>query len=126
MAKTECILWPGYVKPNGYGQATVERRHVYAHRLAYERHVGPIPPGHHVHHRCGVRACVNPDHLALMLGREHTRHHHPPRTVCPRGHSMADAYVVRNRRGRSCRTCHLARQRAYDARVAQHTGEHHV
>jgi hypothetical protein len=30
----------------------------------YERHVGPIPNGYDVHHRCGNRLCVNPEHTS--------------------------------------------------------------
>ena len=41
-----CWLWLASISDNGYGKFSV--RHgliVYAHRLAYELLVGPIPPG---------------------------------------------------------------------------------
>jgi hypothetical protein len=36
------------------------------HRLVYELVRGPIPAGQHIDHLCGVRRCVNPDHLEAV------------------------------------------------------------
>jgi hypothetical protein len=44
-----------------------------AHRLSHEMHIGPIPRGHHVHHRCFDTMCVNPDHLEALTPKEHNR-----------------------------------------------------
>lgn len=126
---TDCVLWPGYVMPNGYGQAydparylAGERPQVYAHRLVYEQRVGPIPAGHEVHHRCGVKACVNPAHLEALTCSTHKRTH---RGVCKNGHAIEGDNVSRwsardGREHRQCRTCYNARMRAFRAR---RTGE---
>ena len=85
----ECWLFTGHVRPEGYGSIRRVGRNggtTEAHRLAYEVYVGPVPDGLHLHHTCGVRRCVNPDHLVLMDAKGHGHHHQPRRTHCVRGH----------------------------------------
>jgi DNA-binding CsgD family transcriptional regulator len=64
-----CWAWIGSTV-DGYGQFSREdpggsRRMIPAHRFAWESAFGAIPDGADVHHRCGNRACVRPDHLVL-------------------------------------------------------------
>lgn len=41
-----------------------------AHRLSYKIHVGNIPDGMFVLHRCDTPQCVRPDHLFLGTNRD--------------------------------------------------------
>lgn len=69
-----CWLWIGYIKPSGHGQIQRGRRGegaVNAHIAAYELLVGPLPEGKVLHHLCGVKRCVNPDHLVPVTRAEH-------------------------------------------------------
>lgn len=73
-----CSLWNGGTYATGYGEFTIGGQSIYAHRHAYELFVGPIPDGHHLHHECEVKACVNPDHLTPLTPAEHRKRH-----ACP-------------------------------------------
>jgi hypothetical protein len=70
----DCWVWTGALRHKGYGAfvyvrdgEVVQGR---AHRYSYERHVGPIPPGMFVLHRCDTPACVRPDHLFLGTNQD--------------------------------------------------------
>lgn len=69
----ECWLWTGHTNEKGYGYASVNRRHVGAHRVSWELHHGPIPDGLEIDHLCFTRACVRPDHLEPVTHLENLR-----------------------------------------------------
>lgn len=60
-----CWLWLGYGTKEGYGRIEFAGRKYLAHRVSYERFVGPVADGMLVLHRCDIPSCVNPAHLFL-------------------------------------------------------------
>ena len=65
-SRGSCWLWVASTR-NGYGAFNLGldggNRSVLAHRFAWDDLRGPIPEGLVLDHLCGVRRCVNPDHL---------------------------------------------------------------
>jgi hypothetical protein len=59
-----CWGWQRTRNDDGYGQLSVAGRMVYAHRLAFELSVGPVPKGLHILHSCDNPSCINPAHLS--------------------------------------------------------------
>lgn len=64
-----CWVWQGGHGGSigQYGRVSVKHGVTlgYAHRISWELHVGPIPAGLSVLHKCDVPDCVNPEHLFL-------------------------------------------------------------
>lgn len=63
--RSACKVWTGSCDRQGYGRFSLKGRMFKAHRIAYEIHVGPIPGGLCVLHRCDNPPCVTPEHLWL-------------------------------------------------------------
>ena len=74
-SKSGCWDWRGYINPAGYGRVRLGTRGrvVMAHRMVWERENGQVPPGMELHHACGNRGCVNPNHMELLVVAEHRR-----------------------------------------------------
>jgi hypothetical protein len=71
-----CWLWTGSRLKAGYGKiraVSPARVEWLAHRVSYEMHHGPIPPGWYVMHACDTPPCIRPDHLSAGPGTENMR-----------------------------------------------------
>lgn len=123
---TLCWIWLKMLNESGYGVKGVAHRPRKAHRVYYERLVGPIAPGCHLHHLCEVPACVNPAHMEVVTPVEHALRHASEKTHCVHGHAFdeANTYIRRDTGARYCRACgrdRAARRKA--AARAQAMGE---
>ena len=66
----ECWGWNAQKRWDGYGRFVLKRKPMWAHRVSYELHHGPIPKGMHVLHSCDTPACTNPKHLRIGTHKE--------------------------------------------------------
>ena len=64
-----CWLWTGALDRDGYGVIADGGRTLAAHRVSYELHRRPLPPGSLVMHSCDTPSCVNPAHLSVGTKR---------------------------------------------------------
>lgn len=124
----ECWLWTGCLSKAGYGRigaGGVKGGTVYAHRVMWEIHRGPIPKRLFVCHHCDTPACVNPAHLFLGTHRDNMvdmykkdRRPWRPKEKCPQGHALTgyNLMVIAKEKGRRqeyrmCRACCVSRTR---------------
>lgn len=71
--ETPCWIWQLRIGKHGYGMLGVKGRDWLAHRWHYSQAKGPIPDGLQIDHLCGIRECVNPDHLEPVTALTNTR-----------------------------------------------------
>ena len=111
-----CIVWTGVKTHDGYGQIRINGRMRYAHRVAYEHWVGPIPEGMEPDHLCRNNSCVNVTHLEVVTGFvNRSRSKRPDQTKCAAGlHDWVDENLYRSASGRAyCKPCNNAKSHRY-------------
>lgn len=70
-----CWQWCGTDNGHGYGLVWDGHQSMAAHRYVWlTLRVEPID-GLVLHHECGNKGCVNPDHLTPMTQADHMAHH---------------------------------------------------
>lgn len=121
-----CWLWIGARCGSGYGSVAVGRRNgtAMAHRAMYELAKGPIPAGFVLDHLCGLKICVNPDHLRPVPQRDNVMRGssipalNASKAVCTNGHQFDEANTYQSKAGRACRACHRSRERERKRRIS--------
>ncbi len=130
---TGCWLWTAHVRTDGYATiAGKDGNPLFAHRVAYELFVGPIPKGFAIDHvrarGCLHRHCVNPEHLEAVTSAENNDRSssvtslNARKSFCKHEHPFDDenTYWNPDGLGRRCRTCMRedTRRRRAKARMA--------
>jgi len=125
-----CGEWRGTINDHGYGEFSFKGRNLKAHIWAYERYIGPVPPGMELDHICHTndpsctdgddcphRRCPLPYHLEPVTHAENMKRgrmgeHMKGLTHCRKGHPFDEANThVRADGTRVCRKCASERER---------------
>lgn len=119
---SECWLFTGPLRKDGYARVSVGDKMVYLHVFVWERFNGRKPYGFELDHlTCRNRSCCNPGHLEAVsktvnISRGETGKNSYSKTHCPQNHpyDQANTYVTKEGK-RVCRSCNRDRQRKYKA-----------
>ena len=104
-----CILWTKAVDPAGYGYFGYKGKMTRAHIATYKERYGALPEGAELHHKCGVKSCINPEHLEALTRLEHKRRH--KLQMCRSGKHHIGKET-------QCVACHADYQKKFGARNA--------
>lgn len=121
--KYGCWFWTGRQSGGGYGQVGWNGGQHPAHRVVYEIFVEAVPADWELHHLCGKKLCVRPDHLQPLTVKDHVAVTAGPfgdnsrKTACDRGHPFTPENTYLWNDHRHCRQCSAIRSRAARARA---------
>lgn len=122
--RDDCWLW-GSGAMHGYSGIKLDKelsellgvKQTTAHRVMYVLKNGAISSDLVIDHLCGIRNCVNPDHLeavpqAVNVSRAPTAVAtlNAQKTCCPQGHEYTSENTTLSSGRRKCRTCHRRRE----------------
>lgn len=67
-----CWVWQGSKNSSGYPYARYKGAMRGVHRMVYFLSGRPLMPGEAVHHKCGTKLCINPEHLEAATAADNT------------------------------------------------------
>ena len=77
VTKRGCWVWDGRTNEKGYGVKYADGKNIRAHRWYYKQYSGEeLVDGLVIHHTCGSRLCVNPEHMVQVSRGDHNTMHH--------------------------------------------------
>lgn len=90
-----CVEWHGivfHVYKRGYYETLVR-----LHRLVWEEAHGPIPNGHHIHHKSGDKTDNRLENLELLSHGEHSAEHFQKNILPHRARALRNSLLSRER-----------------------------
>lgn len=99
-----CRVWIGVCNHAGYGQVTINRKPMAAHRVAYVIANGSIPAGMVIRHKCDNPPCVHFEHLETGTHKQNSQDMvkrgrcNPPRGERAWNHRLTREIVIQIKR----------------------------
>lgn len=91
---TGCWIWTGACRSEGYPYIGRSRSQHLAHRVVWRAKTGFVYENHEVaaiHHACGVRKCLNPNHLSPATSFENAGEMHARKALLHRVEVLTEA-----------------------------------